>query len=59
MLIEFGALWNKVNPDGKEYFTGNIGKARVVILPNKYKREESHPDKIIFITEPKKKTSEE
>lgn len=59
MLIEFGALWNKTTqPDGKEYFTGNIGRARIVILPNRYKRDESHPDWILFVTEPRKKMPE-
>ena len=50
VLVKVGALWDKPNS-----FQGKMGEARLVILPNKHKKEDKHPDRIVYVCNPKKK----
>ena len=47
-LVKVCGLWSKDTPAG-QMLSGNLGQVRVVILPNKYKKEETHPDYNLFI----------
>jgi hypothetical protein len=54
-LLKLGGLW-KAEKEGKTYLSGNLGPGvRILIFPNKFKKEASHPDYTIFLaqTEPK------
>lgn len=57
-MIQISAVWKKANADGVDYFTGNLGQARLLILPNKYKEAgDNKPDYIVCVAEPLKKTT--
>jgi len=47
-MIKLCGLWEK-QKDGKRYLSGSLGGARIVILPNNYKKEEKHPDYNLFV----------
>ncbi len=53
-MIQISGLWRNVK-DGKEYFTGYMGSARILIFPNGYKKEAKHPDYVMYIEENKNK----
>ena len=43
-------LWKSETTTGDEMFSGNLSPmARIVILPNKFKKKETDPDYILFI----------
>lgn len=57
---EIGAFWNKVSGNGAPFKTGSITcncgcnhKMDVVVFPNRYKKEERHPDERVLISTPK------
>ena len=56
---ECGALWAKTSGNGKRYFSGKLdwekikeANGNVVLFPNGYKKEEKHPDYLVYIQEP-------
>jgi hypothetical protein len=53
-LVQLTGLWiNKSQKDGSIYFTGYMGSARVRVFKNKYKKNENHPDYVLYVTPPK------
>ena len=44
--IEIGALWTG---KGKALYTGKLGAARVIVLENRGKKTDKHPDARIFV----------
>ncbi len=48
-MIKIGALWKSEKGDN---LTGQMGDARLVVIPNQYKKEPKHPDFVVFIAEP-------
>ena len=48
-MIEIGGLWKNKSKAGVVYLTGYMGKARVLIFPNGYKKSDNHPDYIMYI----------
>ncbi len=57
-LIEICALWENHNKQGEPYMAGNVGGFKVLIFPNKFKKENNQPDYRLFIT-PKKERKPE
>ena len=53
-LIELTALWERKNKNGELYFTGKLGKMNLLIMKNKFKKEEKHPDWIVYVGESSK-----
>ena len=54
-MIKLTALWLKRSKDDESYMSGNVGDANIIIMRNKYKKSDNHPDYIVYITEPQKK----
>ncbi len=57
-MKKLGVLWLK-EKEGKKYFTGNIEVSYketipLVVFKNEKKEKESHPDYIVYLSEPKK-----
>lgn len=52
-LVKLGALWRK-EKDGKAMLTGKMGDANLLIMPNGFKKEEKHPDYIVYVSTPPK-----
>lgn len=53
-MIKLGALWNPRN--GGQVLTGSInGDVRIVVMPNRYKKEDKHPDWILYLAPNEKK----
>lgn len=54
-MIEIGALWKKKTKDGVTYLKGTLNQnTDILILANKYKQSDKHPDYRIFFAEKKK-----
>ena len=52
-MIELSGLWEGTTKSGDTYFSGYLGKAKVLIFKNKHKKDEKHPDYIIYLDEKK------
>lgn len=52
-MIQITGLWLNETQDGQKYFTGYMGNARVLIFRNGYKKEDKHPDYILYVSENK------
>lgn len=50
---KIGALWLKTSTKGTDYFSGEINGVAVVIFANTNKREDKHPDWIIYKSRPR------
>ncbi len=50
-MFQVGAAWIKENKDGK-FLSGNFGgkDCRIMIFPNKYKKNDNHPDYVIYVS---------
>jgi len=63
-LLKIGALWKAVAKDGKKkYLSGVIDyprSMRILIFVNDYKKDEKHPDYVIYADEqePEEKPNE-
>ncbi len=54
-LIEIGALWRQESKDGMKYLRGTMGsKAKLLVFANKYKKEERHPDFLVYVQKKEK-----
>ena len=47
-MIEFGGLWSNEGPSG-EYWSGNIGAAKLLIFRNNRKTKDNQPDLNMFL----------
>jgi uncharacterized protein (DUF736 family) len=45
---KIGALWLKEDKNGKKYMSGLVGEIKVVVFKNNYKKEDKHPDYIVY-----------
>lgn len=52
---KLGALWLKTSKAGNKYLQGTIdtkqGKIKIIIFKNNKKKEDKHPDYVIFKSE--------
>ena len=59
---EIGALWTRESKNGNSYMSGNIEvggeTVRIVVFKNSYKKKDTHPDYLIYKSEPIKQTAE-
>lgn len=51
-LVRLTGLWNNEGRNGP-YFGGNLGMARLLVFPNKYKRENSNDPDYLMCLAPK------
>jgi len=57
-MLKLCGLWKNKKHDGELFLAGNLGGTRVVVMANKFKSEDTHPDWIIFLDERKSKTED-
>lgn len=50
-MIQVGGLWKSITSKEEPMLSGYLGNARIVILPNGFKKEDKHPDYIFYIAE--------
>ena len=49
-------LWKNKGKDGKTYLSGNLsGSARLLVMPNEYKKGEKDPDYFAYLVPVEKK----
>jgi hypothetical protein len=49
-LVKLGALWTGKDKDGQPMLTGTVNSStRILILKNGFKREEKHPDYLVYL----------
>ncbi len=54
--VKIGALWENHNEkDGSVWFSGKLGDANLTVSPNQFKKEDKHPDYIVYVSKPEKK----
>jgi len=49
-------LWKNKTKDGKTYLSGTIGLARLLVLPNDFKKTEKDPDYNVVLVPAKEKS---
>ena len=49
-LIELTGLWLKESADGKKFFSGSLGRSKLLIFKNNFKEDENQPDYILYVT---------
>lgn len=54
-LLELTGLWLKEDKNGNKIMTGKMNNLNILIMKNKYKEEDKHPDYKMFIGKPIKK----
>jgi hypothetical protein len=54
-MIEITGLWLNKTKDGKQYMSGSIGGAKVLIFANQYKKTDKDPSYKMFFAEKEKK----
>lgn len=55
-LIKLGAFWKRQKLNGEEYLSGSkFDRGRLVMFRNKYKKDDKHPDWILYIGEDRDK----
>ena len=57
-MINICGLWKSTSKDGKQYFSGNIGNAKILIFPNDKRGNEKAPDYQLVIAEKSKNKPE-
>ena len=57
--IQLTGLWKSTSKAGDNYLSGNLGSGRIMILTNKFKKTEKHPDYIMYLMPPRKKEDEQ
>lgn len=50
-LIPLTGLWENESKNGTCYFAGVLGKAKILLLPNKDKQKDTDPGWMLFIAE--------
>ena len=54
-MEKLGAMWKRLNKKGEPYLTGIIElkgeKINIIVFKNGYKKEDKHPDYIIYSKE--------
>lgn len=48
-------LWKNTNKDGQTYLSGSLGLAKLLVLPNGFKKGEKDPDYYALLVTPEKK----
>ena len=55
-MINLCGLWKNVSKDGKTYFSGNIGNAKILIFENDKRGNEKAPDYQLVLADKSKNT---
>jgi hypothetical protein len=42
-------LWKRKGKDGQTFLSGPLGNNSILIMPNKFKTEDKHPDYVLFL----------
>ena len=53
-MIPISGLWKSTDKKGNEYFSGYLGSAKLLVFKNTFKKEDKHPDFVIYVAENKK-----
>lgn len=54
-MIPVTGLWLGKDKNQNQYFSGNLGNARLMIFKNTHKEKENQPDYLLYLDEKKKK----
>lgn len=54
-MLQLGGLWINESKKGEKYMVGYLGNLRLLIFKNQYKKEEKHPDYIMYVDEKERK----
>jgi hypothetical protein len=48
-MIKITSLWKNKTKDGGTYLSGYLGDLRLMVFPNKHKKEDKHPDFNVYV----------
>ena len=52
-------LWKNKDKNGKTYLSGSLGLARLLVLPNDFKKKDSDPDYTVLLVPAEKKNGKQ
>jgi len=50
-LIELTALWEHKDKNGEVYYSGKLSKMNLLIMRNKFKKDDTQPDYRVYVCE--------
>lgn len=48
-MLQLGGLWVNETKKGEKYMVGYLGGLRLLVFKNKYKKEDKHPNYIMYV----------
>jgi uncharacterized protein (DUF736 family) len=54
-MLKITSLWKNKDKNGNTYLSGRLGDMQIKIFTNQYKKEDKHPDFIMYGAESQKK----
>lgn len=56
--VKMTGLWKNETRNGKEYWSGNLGSARIEVWPNDRKERDNHPDLNVYLAPRERKENQ-
>jgi len=54
-MIKITGLWENETKDGKKYYSGYMGEAKILVFENGFKTEDKHPAFNLYVAKKPKK----
>ena len=55
-MIQLAAFWKKESKNNRTYYTGKLGKGKLLLFANDRKEKDDQPDLILYVVEEENKT---
>ena len=55
-MIQLAAFWKKESKNNRTYYTGKLGKGKLLLFENDRKEKDEQPDLILYVVEEENKT---
>jgi len=54
-MIQLAGFWKRDSKNGRTYYQGKLGSGKLLLFKNDQKKDEKHPDLILYIIQENKK----
>lgn len=58
-FVKMGGLWEKVDKNNTIFYQGSMGDVNLFVMSNRFKKEESHPDYILYFSQKEKREGDQ
>ena len=55
-MIQLAAFWKRESKNNRTYWTGKLGKGKLLLFENDRKEKDEQPDLILYVVEEENKT---